>query len=326
MTCAVSVSARGSGCFSGGGWLRVIRGAREGTWRTNQPGCLFFSPGVWLFPGCLAFSYCLPASHPQHQRLGFRVGSLEGEGRDRTEILTAWLTTFPFFLYILLLFYAGGSCRFFVLPQGRRQGWIVAICRSSAGLAPAGAAAWAGRMRPWGRDSRRSRVPGGCVWVRRKRQGGEEAPLLLALLQDRLVAGAGHQPMEGPNWGLSSAPLPWAAQAGAGFPTPRLPSSLSLFSFFLPHSHPVSPPPPPPYPRFVPAGVSRGQPGSRPFRTPDPHASLLSSNKKVPSAAPTQSRRPKPSKNRAKTISFSVPRAPAAARAERRGLRSARSG
>lgn len=126
--------------------------------------------------------------------------------------------------------------------------------------------------------------------------------------------------------GLSSALLPWAAQAGAGFPTPRLPSSLSLFSFFLPHSHPVSPPPPPPYPRFVPAGVSRGQPGSRPFRTPDPHASLLSSNKKVPSAAPTQSRRPKPSKNRAKTISFSVPRAPAAARAERRGLRSARSG
>lgn len=67
-------------------------------------------------PGTLAFTHCLPAGHPQHQSDGFRFSSLEGEGRDRTDIVTAWLKTFPF---DVLFFLRGGgegqdSCRFFL--------------------------------------------------------------------------------------------------------------------------------------------------------------------------------------------------------------------
>lgn len=129
---------------------------------------------------------------------------------------------------------------FFCAAPGRCRGWITAICRSSAGLAPAGAAAWAGRMRPWGRDSRRSRVPGGCVWVRRKRQGGEEAPLLLALLQARLVAGAGHQPMEGPNRGCPLLPCPGQPRLVQGSP----PHVYLLLSLFFPSFSPILTPSP----------------------------------------------------------------------------------
>lgn len=67
-------------------------------------------------PGTSAFTHCLPAGHPQHQSDGFRFSSLEGEGRDRTDIMTAWLKTFPF---DVLFFLRGGgegqdSCRFFL--------------------------------------------------------------------------------------------------------------------------------------------------------------------------------------------------------------------
>lgn len=53
-------------------------------------------------PGTLAFSHCLPAGHPQHQSVGFKFGSLAGEGRDRTDVMTAWLKTFPFAVLFLL--------------------------------------------------------------------------------------------------------------------------------------------------------------------------------------------------------------------------------
>lgn len=79
-------------------------------WRTAEAGDPENQPGT------LAFTHCLPAGHPQHQSDGFRFSSLEGEGRDRTDIVTAWLKTFPF---DVLFFLRGGgegqdSCRFFL--------------------------------------------------------------------------------------------------------------------------------------------------------------------------------------------------------------------
>lgn len=102
------------------GW-RMAAGdlAHSGGDLENQPAwVLGFSLGAWFFPGCLAFSCCLPVSHPQHQRLGFRVGSSEGEGRDRTEILTAWLKTFPFlFLFYYYYFKRGVHVVFLCCPR-----------------------------------------------------------------------------------------------------------------------------------------------------------------------------------------------------------------
>lgn len=112
------------------GWRMAVGDlAHSGGDLENQPAwVLGFSLGAWFFPGCLAFSCCLPASHPQHQRLGFRVGSSEGEGRDRTEILTAWLKTFPFlFLFYYYYFKRGVHVVFLCCP---REGAGVGSLRS----------------------------------------------------------------------------------------------------------------------------------------------------------------------------------------------------
>lgn len=141
--------------------------------------------------------------------------------------------------------------------------------------------------------------------MRRKRQGGEEAPpLLLALLQARLVAGTGHQPMEGPNTG---AVLCSPALGSPGWCRVSHPA-FTFFSLSFPSFSPILTLSP--LRRLRPSrgscllafhGASRAL---APFQTPGPHAFLLSSNKKVPSAAPTRSRRLKPSKNRAKPSPF----------------------
>lgn len=125
--------------------------------------------------------------------------------------------------------------------------------------------------------------------------------------------------------GCPLLPCPGQPRLVQGFP-PRIYLLLSLFSFFLPHSHPASPPPPPPFPRFVPAGVSRGQPGSCPL--PNARSARFSAFLKQKGAqrCPDSEQATETFQKPSKTISFSVPRAPAAARAERRGPRSARSG
>lgn len=66
----------------------------------------------------------------------------------------------------------------------------------------------------------------------------------------------------GTELGLSSAPLPRAAQACAGIPTPHLLSSLSFPSFspFLSLLSPHLPSTPSALPTVVPAGISRGDP------------------------------------------------------------------
>lgn len=55
------------------------------------------------------------------------------------------------------------------------------------------------------------------------------------LLRAMLVAGAGHQPVEGPNWDCPLLPCPGQPRLVQGFPL-HIYLPLSLFSFFLPFS------------------------------------------------------------------------------------------
>lgn len=131
----------------------------------------------------------------------------------------------------------------------------------------------------------------------------------------------------GTELGLSSAPLPRAAQACAGIPTPHLPSSLSLFllsPLFSPCCHPISPPLHPPFPWVVPDGISQGDP--LPNLRSARFSTFLNKQKKGAECCPELEQVTKTFQKPSKYISFSVPRTPAAPWAERKGSCSARGG
>lgn len=125
------------------------------------------------------------------------------------------------------------------------------------------------------------------------------------LLRAMLVAGAGHQPVEGPNWDCPLLPCPGQPRLVQGFPL-HIYLPLSLFSFFLPFSLLAVTPSPlhstHPSHGLYPMAFHR----ETPSQTSDLHGFLLSwtNKKKVPNAARSWSRWPKLSKNRANTFPF----------------------
>lgn len=149
------------------------------------------------------------------------------------------------------------------------------------------------------------------------------------LLRAMLVAGAGHQPVEGPNWDCPLLPCPGQPRLVQGFPL-HIYLPLSLFSFFLPFSLlAVTPSPLHSTPPTLPMGCTRWHFTGRP--PPKPQICTVfyfpeQQKKKGAECCLDLEQVTKTFQKPSKYISFSVPRTPAAPWAERKGSCSARGG